>query len=364
MSAQVDDFYKVTRRPPYAVSDESHALHRTLAVADLHADSLLTGRDLLVRHAAGHVDVPRLAAGGVALQAFTIVTKVPRGANNESNDARAPEDPRFLALIKAWPRRAQKNLAERALFQAQRFNEMARSSDGSLTVVASRAELKRFLDRRAKDPSLVAGILGVEGAHALEGRLANLDRFAAAGIRMISPTHFFDNEIAGSAHGRLKGGLTGLGKKWVAKMEEMKLLIDLAHASDETFEDVLALATRPLVVSHTGVRATCDNRRNLTDAQLRAVAGTGGVVGIGFWSAAVCGKNPRAIVRAIRHAVDVAGIDHVGLGSDFDGVIEEPFDASGLPLITEAMLQAGFDRGAIAKVMGGNTLRLLHEVLP
>jgi microsomal dipeptidase-like Zn-dependent dipeptidase len=147
-------------------------------------------------------------------------------------------------------------------------------------------------------------------------------------------------------------------------MEQKKMIVDLAHASDRTVDDVLSMATRPVVVSHAGVRGTCDNRRNLSDTQLRAIAGNGGVVGIGYWPTAVCGKDARAIARAIRHAVRVAGIGHVGLGSDFDGAVTTPFDAAGLPLLTEALLAEGFTEEDVARIMGGNVLGLLERGLP
>jgi microsomal dipeptidase-like Zn-dependent dipeptidase len=124
------------------------------------------------------------------------------------------------------------------------------------------------------------------------------------------------------------------------------------------------MARRPVVVSHAGVRGTCDNTRNLSDAQLRAVAANGGVVGIGFWDTATCGTDARAIARSIAHAVRVAGPDHVALGSDFDGAVATPFDATGVPQVTEALLDAGLDEAAIARVMGGNAVRLLRATLP
>ena len=118
------------------------------------------------------------------------------------------------------------------------------------------------------------------------------------------------------------------------------------------------------MVSHTGVRGTCDNRRNLSDDQLRGIAATGGVVGIGFWDTAVCGSDVAAIVRAIGHAVAVTGPDHVALGSDFDGAVTTPFDARGYPLLTEGLLAAGLPEDTVAKVMGGNVRRVLRAVLP
>ncbi|HUJ73697.1 MAG TPA: membrane dipeptidase, partial [bacterium] len=122
--------------------------------------------------------------------------------------------------------------------------------------------------------------------------------------------------------------------------------------------------TRPVIVSHTGVKGTCDNTRNLSDAHLKAIARTGGMIGIGYWKTAVCGTDAAAIARAIRYAVGVAGMDHVALGSDFDGAIQAPFDATGVVEVTDALLREGFTENDIAKIMGGNTLRLLHDALP
>jgi len=147
-------------------------------------------------------------------------------------------------------------------------------------------------------------------------------------------------------------------------MEARGVLVDLAHASAATIDDVLAMARQPVAVSHTGVRGTCDNARNLSDGQLRAIAAKGGVVGIGFWPTATCGTDPRAIARAIAHAVRVAGPDHVALGSDFDGAVATPFDATGVPLVTEALLEAGLEEETVGRVMGGNVVRLLRATLP
>jgi microsomal dipeptidase-like Zn-dependent dipeptidase len=147
-------------------------------------------------------------------------------------------------------------------------------------------------------------------------------------------------------------------------MEAKKMLIDLAHASPATLRDTTAMATRPLIVSHTGVRATCNNPRNLSDDELRAVAKTGGVIGIGLWDTATCGVDARATARAIRYAVSVVGVDHVAVGSDFDGAVTAPFDASGWPLVTEALLQEGFSEKEIRQIMGENVVRVLMEVLP
>ena len=346
------------------VSERAKALHQRLFVADLHADTALWGRDLLKRASRGHVDVPRLVDGGVALQAFTIVTKTPRNLNIEKNTADT-DNIQLLAIISRWPPRTWSSLMERALFEASRVTNAAERSDGFFTVIRSAADLDAFEAARAQSKiARTAGFIGVEGAHALEGNLANLDRLYDAGVRMMAPTHFFDTEIGGSAHGTSHDGLTPLGREWVARMEAKKMVIDLAHASARTIEDVLKLATRPVVVSHTGVRGTCDNQRNLSDDQLRAISDRGGLIGIGVWETAVCGDDARAIAKAIAHAVNLAGIDHVALGSDFDGAMAAPFDVAGMPQITQALLDIGFDETKIERVMGGNVRRVLERLLP
>lgn len=142
------------------------------------------------------------------------------------------------------------------------------------------------------------------------------------------------------------------------------MLVDVAHASSATIDDVLAIATRPVVVSHTGVRGVADNARNLSDDHLRGIAATGGLIGIGFWETASGGDDAEAIARSIKHATNVAGMDHVALGSDFDGGVQTPFDSTGLVQITDALILAGFKDDEIAKVMGGNVIRVLLETLP
>jgi len=127
---------------------------------------------------------------------------------------------------------------------------------------------------------------------------------------------------------------------------------------------VLQIATRPVVVSHTGVQGTCAGVRNLTDDHLRRIAATGGVIGIGYWDAAVCEITPASVARAIVYAVSITGEDHVALGSDWDGAVTTSFDATDLVRITDALLDAGMSESVIAKVMGENLLRLLGTTLP
>lgn len=356
-------FNKILQQPPYALSAEAKQLHQQLLVADMHADSLLWSRDLLKKSDYGQMDIPRLIEGNVGLQAFTIVTKSPRGQNIDSNSA---DTDRITDLVIAsgWPTRTWGSLYERALYQIEQLHKIQAASEGSLTILKSRKDLEQYLATYKPGDAKVAGWLGIEGAHPLEGDIKNLDRLFDAGLRMSGITHFFDNALGGSMHGIDKGGLTDFGKQAVLRMQDLGILVDLAHASSAVIDDVLELAVKPVVVSHGGVKGTCDNNRNLTDAQIRGIAGTGGVIAIGYWDLAVCGTDATAIAKAIKYVIELVGVDHVALGSDFDGSVVTPFDASGMGLITEALLTEGLSRQEIAYVSGRNVVRVLMATLP
>lgn len=365
----------VERDPPYPVSAAAARLHASLEIADLHADTLLWSRDLLGRSTRGHVDLPRLQEANVALQVFSVVTKVPRGINYERN--RADSDlVTWLAAAARWPIPTWTSLCERALYQARRLHAAAQISGSDLVVVTSQDTLETFLARRRqytgedaaaermKGDLPVAGVLALEGLHALDGDLGNLDRLDAAGFRILGLTHFFDNEIGGSAHGIAKGGLTPFGIRVLERMETLGLIVDLAHASPALVDDVLMRARRPVLVSHTGLQSVCPGPRNLSDEQALQIARRGGLIGIGFWDGAVCDIDAASIAKSLRRASELVGIDHVALGSDFDGATHTQFDVTGLPRITEALLEQGFDRAQIAAIMGGNALRFLSRMLP
>ena len=356
-------YNRVLHPPPYRASERARELHRTLQVADLHADSLLYGRDLLRRSRVGHVDLPRLIEGGVAIQALAACVRVPHGINPERNEDTS-DDVRMMAIALGWPPRTWRSGLSRALHLSARARRLAADSGGRLTIVGSAVELAAYLDRRRIDPGQTGAVLTIEGAAALDGDPANLDRLVEAGFRLFALTHMVDNRFAGSSSGVEKAGLTEAGRDLVERLESRSVLIDVAHASMATIGDVLAAARRPVVASHTGVLGTHQTLRNLSDAQLRGIAATGGVIGIGFWPAVTGGDDAAAIARAIRHATSVAGMDHVGLGSDFDGAVPTPFDATGLVQLTDALLEAGFADDEIARIMGGNVLRLLAGTLP
>jgi microsomal dipeptidase-like Zn-dependent dipeptidase len=354
---------RVHHRGPYRASGRAADLHRTLTVVDLHVDSLLWGRDLLRRSNVGHVDVPRLIEGGVALSGLAASTQVPHGINLERNDDQS-DDVTLLALAMRWPRSTWGSRTARAVHFATRLRSMAEASGGRLSLIETRHQLEAYLARRAHDPAITAAFLTIEGAHALDGDLDNIDVLARVGYRMLSPTHFFDTPFGGSAHGIVKGGLTDLGRELLSRVEAWGMVFDVSHASSATIDDVLSLASRPVVASHTGVRTAVPGTRNLPDDQVRGIAATGGVVGIGFWPIACGGRDATSIARSIVAAIDLGGIEHVGLGSDFDGAVPTPFDATGMPLLTEALLAEGLSDDDIAAVMGGNAIRVLTGSLP
>lgn len=344
-------------------SERSMALHATLRVADLHADSLLWGRDLLRRGDRGQVDVPRLIEGNVAVQVFSMPVKTPRHLNIERNEPTS-DDVTLIALAKRWPPATWRSLLARVLHLAANARRSEAGSEGAFRLLGSRADLAAYLSDRAANPAMTAGILSIEGAHALDDDPANVEVAADAGIRMISPAHFFDTAFGGSAHGMEQYGLTDRGREMVRRMEARGVILDVAHSSARTIDDALAISTRPVVASHTGVRGVCDNARNLTDAHLAGIAATGGLVGIGFWETACGGPDPSWIARSIAYAVERIGVAHVALGSDWDGAVGVPFDAAGLVHLTDALLDVGLDEAAIRAVMGENVLRVLGEALP
>ena len=354
---------KVDGEPLIEVSDEAKALHKTLTIVDLHSDTLLWNRNLLSRGTRGHMDLPRLEEGNVALQVFSSVTKTPKGQNYDANDADS-DNITPLVIAQLQPTRTWNSLLERSLWHAEKLERAAAKSDGELLGIASPKDLDRLLrERSSETPKPVGALLSIEGLQNLEGDLANLDTLREAGFRMASLTHFFDTDLAGSMHGVEKGGLTDKGRKAVRRMEALGMVVDIAHCSHECVADILAMAKRPVVSSHGGVQATCKVNRNLTDDEIRGVAKTGGVIGIGYWDGAVCGTSPRDTARAMKHVRDLVGIEHVALGSDYDGAVTVRFDTSQLVQVTQALMDEGFTEDEIRAAMGENALRVLREDL-
>ena len=366
---------QIDGEPLIEVSDEAKALHKTLTIVDLHSDTLLWSRNLLTRANRGHMDLPRLEEGNVALQVFSSVTKTPKGQNYDSNDADS-DNITTLAIAQLQPTRTWNSLLERSLWHAEKLDRAAAKSDGELVEVTSAEEIDQLLAVRADKsrwPVLkpkyntplrgqppVGALLSIEGLQNLEGDLSNLDVLRTQGFRMASLTHFFDTDLAGSMHGLEKGGLTDKGRTAVQRMEELGMVIDIAHCSHKCVADILSMAKRPVVSSHGGVQATCQVNRNLTDDEIRGVARTGGVIGIGYWDGAVCGTSPRDAAKAMKHIRDLVGIDYVALGSDYDGATTVRFDTSQLAQVTQALIDEGFSEDEIRAVMGDNALRVLR----
>ena len=339
-------------------------MHQRLTIGDWHCDSLLWNRDLTRRARRGHTDLPRLRQGNVALQVFTTVTKVPSGLNVEENLARNRDNITLLAVAQLWPLKSWNNLLERGLYQSRRLHALAARAPDALRILRSRADLHRLLADRAKGATTLGAILGAEGAHVLNARLDNLDALHDAGFRLIGLHHFLDSEVGGSLHGASHAGLTDYGRALVRDLVAKGFIIDLTHSSVATARDVLALTDVPLVVSHTGICSHCQSPRNFPDDVMVDIMARGGVAGIGYWAEVIGDTSPDGIASAINAAISLLGEDHVSLGSDFDGAVEQPFDTSELACVTDALLRRGLPEATIAKVMGGNMVRLLDRLLP
>ena len=353
---------QIDGQPLIAVSDEAGALHKTLTIVDLHSDTLMWNRDLSDSVSRGHMDLPRLQDGNVALQLFSSVTKTPKDQNYDGNGADT-DNITLLTIAQLQPVKTWGSLAERSLYHAQKRDASVAGTNGALKAVDTAGQLNALLAARKKDSRAVGAMLTIEGLQNLEGKAANLDRLYNAGFRMAGLTHFFDNELAGSMHGLKKGGLTPFGRDIVRRMEAKGMIIDIAHLSHTGVAEVLSMATRPVVSSHGGVQATCKVNRNLTDDEVRGVAKTGGVIGIGYWEGAVCSTDPRAAAKAMKHVRDLVGIQHVALGSDYDGATTVRFDTSQLTQVTQALLDEGFTAQEIRAVMGENALRVIRAGL-
>lgn len=355
---------KIDGQPLIAVSDEAKALHKSLTIVDLHSDTLMWKRSVLSDGVRGHMDLPRLERGNVALQVFSSVTKTPKGQNYDANGADT-DNITLLTVAQLQPVRTWTSLLERSLWHAEKLHRAIPETGGRLVAVERPEDIEGLLSRRAIKGRGIGALLSIEGLQNLEGDLANLRTLHKAGFRMAGLTHFFDNDLAGSMHGLKKGGLTPKGREAIRRMEAMGMIVDVAHCSHACVADILAMARRPVVSSHGGVQATCKVNRNLTDNEIRGVARTGGVIGVGYWDAAVCGTSPRDTAKAMRHVRDLVGIEHVALGSDYDGATTVRFDTAQLTQVTQALLDEGFTHEEVQQAMGMNALRLIEKgILP
>ncbi len=342
------------------LSEQAKELHLQLNIADLHSDTMLWKRNFLQRSKRGHVDLPRLQEGNVKLQVMSAVTKSPRGQNYEHNKTETSDNITSLAIAQLWPINTWNSLLQRALYQAEKLHGFSEQSD-DLFVVKTSSELSNFMGNWQQGQ--VATILLTEGLHPMEGKLENLQVLWDAGYRILGLQHFFDNLIGGSLHGETGEGLTALGKAAVKQAVTMGFIIDVAHSSPATVEDVLAINPNPVIVSHTGLKGTCDSPRNLTDEQFQRIAAKGGLIGIGFWDA-VCDITPGGVAHSIAYAIELLGVEHVALGSDYDGSTTVAFDSANLIQLTQALLDEGLSESEIKAVMGDNQIEFLINQLP
>ncbi len=351
----------IREKAPYTVSTNAQNVYNKINfVADMHCDALLWKRDLLKDNDFGQVDIPKMLKANVDIQAFTIVTKSPKGQNFDKNTG-SSDNISALYFVQGRPT---SSLTKRTISQCEDLFQFAKKSNGEFRVITTSKELKCYISDKKDDQNMTAGFLGVEGAHALDGKLDNVKVLFDNGVRMMGPTHFFDNKLGGSAHGVSSEGLTKFGKDVIKKMVELNMIIDVAHSSPQIIDDIFSITNKPIVSSHTGVKGTCDNVRNLSDKHIKAIANSDGLISIAMFEQAVCGTDAAATAQAIKYTANLVGVDYVALGSDFDGSVITPFDITGLPLIVEELLKLDFTEDDIQKIMGGNVKRFLLNNLP
>jgi len=317
---------------------------RDAVVFDLHSDSLLrldAGEDLAKGGTNGHFDLPRARKGG--LGAIFLASWI---------------DPRFLPA----------GAAARTLGLLAGARRFVEANAGKVGLALGAGDVVR-LHREGR----LAVLLSIEGGHAIENDAKLLETYAALGVRSMTLTWMNGNDWADASTDPVvhHGGLTAFGRRVVREMNRLGLVVDLAHVSRDTFYDALEESRVPVLVTHAGARALADHPRNVGDDQLRALASNGGAVGIAFYPGFLTGRHDDGarvddVVAHIDHVVSVAGIDHVALGSDFDGITKTVAglgDASRYPAVSEALRARGYGEGDIRKVLGENALRVLREAV-
>ncbi len=321
--------------------ERANLLHFDSVVCDGHCDTLgdvLNGvRSLGERSTLGHIDLPRLKAGGVTAQIFACYVPIHEQRRGTATYA--------LKLVDA-------------------FHESLTANPDDLLLATGAADI-----RRAKTGGKIAGILGLEGAESLEGSIELLRTFHRLGVRNIGLTWNFRNELAdGVSEGGHARGLTPFGFQAIEACNELGIMIDIAHLAPAGVADVLAASKQPIIASHSNARALCDHIRNLTDAQIEAVAAGGGLIAATFVNAFLHTPWQDATIEHLLDHIDyllkVAGPDHVMVGSDFDGATmpQGITDATDYPKLTAGMLARGHDELTIRQVLGENFLRVFEQV--
>jgi membrane dipeptidase len=328
--------------------DTARALHDEVCAIDLHADTpkLMekVGFDISVRHRhlpggafVSHVDLPRMREGGLSAQFFGLWT---------------------------FPK-PQRGCAQSVHRQLDALERAAAAHPDKLLLCRTYDEVLA-----ARAAGRIAGLTGIEGGHALEGKIENVAEFARRGVRYLGLLHFSANALGAPAFGYGRDderGLSAFGRETVQALEQHGVIVDLSHINRKGFFDALEAGTKVPIVSHTGVAGAHNHWRNIDDEQIRAIAKRGGVTGIIFHPPYLGGDTIEAICDHVLHVIKVAGEDVPALGSDFDGLITPPKgleDVAGLPHLTAALLKRGLSHGALKKLLGENALRVLREVPP
>ena len=327
-------------------------LHKRATVVDAHVDTLLdimspparptkfpTPRNFSERSAKGHVDLPRLLESGVDLQVFAAYIQ--------------PEYKIERAL-------------HRVVQVIDNFYQMLNANESKMLLFTEVGDV-----REAENQGKVAAMLSIEGGEAVEADLGVLRMLHRLGVRAMTLTWNERNQIAdGAAEGRTKGGLTNFGIELVSEMNKIGMVVDVSHLSDAGFFDVIEASKQPIIASHSNCRVLCNHRRNLTDEMIKLLAEKDGVMGMNFAPAFVDEDVSNAtlgrVLDHIDHVVEVAGVEHVGLGSDFDGIDSCPKgleDVTKMPAITEGLLNRDYSEDDILRVLGGNFLRVFKKVI-
>lgn len=323
-------------------SDRSHTPIPLLV--DLHTDALyehIRGRkDITQRSDKGHLDFPRMRDGGVNGQVFAVWVSPTELKPGEYCDF--------------------------ALKGADAFDDVCARCSSVVAPVRTPDEF-----RQATEAGRIAAVLGVEGGHALEGRLETLDRFFERGVRVLTMTWSNSNELGDSSSDESKpnGGLSWLGRRAVRRMNELGIIIDVSHSADKTVFDILDASVSPVIASHSGIRARRDFNRNLTDEQIRAIAAHGGVIGVVFLPYFLRDPEDKAsiedVLDCIDHICQLVGPDYAALGSDFDGfqgALPGLEDVTKMGAIGISLSSRGFPETDICKIAGLNLLRVWDAV--
>ena len=315
-----------------------------MLIVDGHCDTLLelyrNTRSFWEENKKGHLDWPRLQKGLLNLQFMSIYIE--------------PQYKPYGALC-------------RALELIDYYRHLLLEGEGKLSTVMTKNDLQSLNNNEPR----LSIVLSIEGGEALEGKLSTLRILFQLGIRSITLTWNQRNQLAdGMGETVTKGGLTTFGREVVREMNRLGMLIDIAHLSEAGFWDVLSLSERPVAVTHACCAALHEHARNLTNEQLQALAENEGIIGINYCPYFL-GKQKKItidhVIAHLEYAVSVAGINHVGLGSDFDGIDKVPQgleNVAKVPALIEKMLQRGWHEEEVEKIMGGNFIRVLETILP